>query len=150
MDDMQEGGGWQDGDRAAMVGLYLETLRLRMDPDQFAALASAFHEFWHMVEAGERERSFNTDDDPAFTDDVRKELMIVMAILNTGRMDHKVVDAPGRDGSPGWAVVTADVADDPEALARLRAQLHSWQEEQEMTSEILAGIEKAGQEPPRP
>jgi hypothetical protein len=126
---------------AQLVALYLETLEARMPPEEYHALTMAIHRFWHLMEAG-GEGSFDMDDD-AFTDDVRKEMMMVMAIIGTGRTDHRVVEMPGPDGSRGWAVVTDEVADDPEKLAELAAKMNGWAEERERTDAVLEGIEAA-------
>lgn len=130
------------------VELYLESLEARMDPAQFDALTRAIHEFWHLME-GTGEGAFDVDEHD-FTPEVRQELLVVMAMLGTGRTDQRVVEIPSPDGSPGWAVVDASIADDPVALAELQEKLHAklaeWSREQADTAAVLEGIEAASRE----
>ncbi|MET7621921.1 hypothetical protein [Streptomyces sp. NPDC005408] len=96
-----------------LASLYLKSVKARMDPDQFATLDQAVHELAHMLSDGHT-GIFEAGGRENFTADVQRELLAVMAILTTGRMDHHVAELPGPDGSTGYAVVTADVANDPE------------------------------------
>lgn len=66
-----------------------------------------------------------------------------MAIVTTGRMDHQVVDMPGPDGSPGYAVVTPELANDPDELAKLREKITNWATERETINTELDGIARA-------
>jgi hypothetical protein len=128
---------------AALAAVYLESLTARMPPEEYEALTTALHKFWHVMEEG-GQGEFDMSESE-FAEPVRKELMLVMAIVGTGRMDHRVVDLPGPAG--GWAVVTEAVADDPEKLAELADRLADIWQEQEQDEETLRGIEQASQDP---
>lgn len=53
------------------------------------------------------------------------------------------VPMPGPDGGEGWAVVSAEVANDPEKLAQVRKDLHAWVKERWETDAVLDDIEQA-------
>lgn len=125
-----------------LVALYLETLQVRMDPAEYTVLTEALRGFQHVMETG-GEGGFDIDDEEAFTPEVRKELMTVLAILGTGRMDQRVVELPGTGGARGWVVVDAAVADDPERLAELGRRLQEWERDRQATDAVLDGIEEA-------
>ncbi|MFF1845665.1 hypothetical protein ACFVW9_28770 [Streptomyces sp. NPDC058217] len=105
-------------------------------------LHQAVHEMVHLIADG-REGFLETGDRENFTDTIQKESLTVMAIVTTGRMDHQVVDMPGPDGSPGYAVVTQELANDPEELAKLREKFHDWATEREAIDTELDGIARA-------
>jgi len=109
-------------DAGALSAMYLETLRLRMEPDKFGALADALKGFTKESEAGFDGTGYEVNEE-LFTDDVRREFATVLTMAATGRTDDRVVEVVEGDPSMGWAVVTAEVADDPVKLAELRAQL---------------------------
>lgn len=154
MDDTNEtgsdsgGGGEPDQPvgAAAMVFMYLESLRARMAPEQFDAIGEALYEFKKVMESG-GEGSFPMDEE-TFTDDVRKELMVVLAILGTGRMDYQVVEVPCTGEGKGWAVVTDEFAGDLEKLAELEGRMLAWERDHDAVEAELAGIEDASQDQP--
>ncbi|MFD3437188.1 hypothetical protein ACFWU3_06755 [Streptomyces sp. NPDC058685] len=125
-----------------LASLYLESVKARMDPEQFATLEEAVDELAHMLSDGQP-GTFEAGGRDSFTPDVQREFLAVMAILTTGRMDHHIVELPGPDGSTGYAVVTAEVANDPEKLAEFRADLHRQITEQQAVDEELDGIARA-------
>ncbi|MET8538908.1 hypothetical protein ABZV67_46655 [Streptomyces sp. NPDC005065] len=129
-------------DRIAKVALYLESVKARMPPEQFETLRQAVHEMAHLIADG-HEGFLEAGDRKDFTDDVQKELLTVMAIVTTGRMDHQVVDMPGPDGSPGYAVVTPELANAPKRLAELRDKIHHHTTEREAIDTELDGIARA-------
>lgn len=129
-------------DRMAKVALYLETVKARMAPEQFATLHEAVQEMTRLIDEGQ-DGFLEAGDRESFTGDVQREFLAVMAIVTTGRMDHEVVDMPGPDGSAGYAVVTPEVANDPEALADVREQVHAWMTERKAVDEELEGIARA-------
>jgi hypothetical protein len=114
-----------------MSALYLETLRLRMEPDKFGTLADALKGMKEAFEAGFDGSGFEVNEE-LFTDDVRREFVTVMAMAATGRADDRVVEIVDREGNKGWAVVSADVADDPAKLAEVREQLLRMGEEDDL------------------
>ncbi|MEH0549160.1 hypothetical protein QA802_40760 [Streptomyces sp. B21-105] len=116
MNDANDSG--SDDGRIDNVSLYMETLKARMDPEQYDVLAKAVHETAHLIAEGHQ--AGPVGDASQFTDDVQREYATVLAILLTGRMDHRLVEMPGPDGSPGFAIVEASAADDPAKLQELR------------------------------
>jgi hypothetical protein len=106
----------------ALSVMYLETLRLRMEPGKFGVLADALKGFKKASEVGFDGTGFDVNEE-LFTDDVRRELATVMTMAATARTDDRVVEVVEGDPSMGCMVVTAEVADDPVKLAELRAQL---------------------------
>ncbi|MFE4924740.1 replication-relaxation family protein [Streptomyces sp. NPDC056661] len=129
-------------ERIAKVALYLESVKGRMPAEEFETLHQAVHEMVHLIADG-REGFLETGDRENFTDNIQREFLTVMAIVMTGRMDHQVVDMPGRDGSPGYAVVTQELANDPEELAKVREKLHDWATEREAIDTQLDSIAHA-------
>jgi hypothetical protein len=109
-------------DAGSVCTMYLETLRLRMEPDKFGALTDALTGMSKASEAGFDGRGFDVDEE-LFTDDVRHEFATVLAMAATGRTDDRAVEVV--EGAPdmGWMVVRREVADDPVKLAELRKQL---------------------------
>lgn len=150
MDDVNDStdGTVDPSETVAMVEIYLESLKARMAPEEFDTLTGALHQFWHAMEEG-RQASFDLSE-TGFSEGVRKELMLVMAIIGTGRTDHRIVDLPGPDGSSGWVVVSDAIADDPVRLAEIRDRLAAQWREQQETDEALEGIERASREGPGP
>ncbi|MFJ2575131.1 hypothetical protein ACIOYT_32540 [Streptomyces halstedii] len=47
-----EGAASEEDSHAVKVALYMETLQVRMDPDQYGALAQALHEAFHLLAEG--------------------------------------------------------------------------------------------------
>jgi hypothetical protein len=74
---------------------------------------------------------------------VQREYATVLAILLTGRMDHRLVELPGPDGSPSFAIVEAAVADDPAKLQELREKQRRFVTEQQALYSELDGIARA-------
>ncbi|MBM9506644.1 hypothetical protein [Actinacidiphila acididurans] len=111
--------------------MYLETLRLRMEPDKFGALADALKGMKEASEAGFDGTGYEVNEE-LFTDEVRQEFATVVAMAATGRTDDRVVGVVEGDAGMGWVVVTAEVADDPVRLAEVREQLLRMVEEGEL------------------
>ncbi|MFC1408566.1 hypothetical protein ACEZCY_04635 [Streptacidiphilus sp. N1-12] len=101
------------------VNLYMATLQARMDPEQFRALAKL------LVAAGTPENGdrgtfaaeVDEEDEELLSPAVMEEFLVVMGIINTGRMDQQVVDL----GHGVMTVVTEDIATDPDQMRELRA-----------------------------
>jgi hypothetical protein len=136
----------EDVDLGALVSLYMESLNARMDPQDYATLTRALYEFGRAMEAG-GEGAFDIEGD-TLNDAVRTELMMVMAILGTGRTDHQVVELTGPHGHEGWAVVSEAVANDSERLAALSGRLAELGQEWDETDAALEGIEQATRDQP--
>ncbi|WP_327425375.1 hypothetical protein OG963_00370 [Streptomyces sp. NBC_01707] len=129
-------------DRIAKVALYLESVKARMPAEEFETLHQAVREMARLLADG-REGFWEAGNRENFTDTIQKEFLTVMAIVTTGRMDHQVVDMPGPDGSPGYAVVTPELANDPDELAKLREKITNWATERETINTELDGIARA-------
>lgn len=128
--------------RVEKAALYMETLKARMDPEAFQALAEAVQETVASMAQG-RDGVIGPEDNPAFTKEVRREYATVVTILGTGRMDHRWVEIPCADGEPGYALVDAETVDDPAKLEQVRASMARWLEEREATDAELDGIARA-------
>ncbi|QIP88283.1 hypothetical protein GLX30_01290 [Streptomyces sp. Tu 2975] len=126
----------------AKVELYMESVKARMAPEDFETLHEAVNEMSRLITEG-HEGVLEAGDRENFAGEVQREFLAVMAIATTGRMDHHVIDMPGPDGSPGYAVVTPEVANDPAALAEVRQQIHQWTTEQREINSELDGIARA-------
>ncbi|WP_244257946.1 hypothetical protein [Streptomyces sp. Tu 2975] len=129
-------------ERMAKVELYMESVKARMAPEDFETLHEAVNEMSRLITEG-HEGVLEAGDRENFAGEVQREFLAVMAIATTGRMDHHVIDMPGPDGSPGYAVVTPEVANDPAALAEVRQQIHQWTTEQREINSELDGIARA-------
>ncbi|MFB7947594.1 hypothetical protein ACFC6L_22075 [Kitasatospora phosalacinea] len=101
--------------RAELVRLYLDTLRARMDPDEFrllgrllsgavGSLADAGDT--HVVEVGEQQPSRQ----------VQEEFLAVLSIVATGTIEHRLVDL----GDGAVTVLDVDAAENPEAVRRMQ------------------------------
>lgn len=97
--------------RVDQVQVYLEALQPTLEPDQFELLTNLFQEVLDFVAGGVPDGTlqlvFDEDDDVPTA--VRDELMVLMAILTTGRMDQAVVDL----GDGVTTVVTEEESHDP-------------------------------------
>ncbi|MDF4248780.1 hypothetical protein [Streptomyces sp. WMMB303] len=128
--------------RVEKAVLYMETLRARMEPEAFQALAEAVQGTVVCLAQG-RDGVFGSEDNPAFTKDVQREYATVAAILGTGRLDHRWVEVPCADGQPGYALVDAETAADPAKLEQVRAGMARWLEARDATDAELGGIARA-------
>jgi hypothetical protein len=101
------------------VGLYMATLQARMDPDQFRVLAGLLVDANTAgdSEEGTFQAKVAEDDEQLLTPAVMEEFLVILGIINTGRMDQQVVDL----GHGVTTVVTEDIATDPEQMRELRA-----------------------------
>jgi hypothetical protein len=139
MNDANDSG--SDDRRIDNVSLYMEALKARMNPEHYDVLAKAVHETAHLIAEGHQ--AGPVDDASQFTDEVQREYATVLAILLTGRMDHRLVEMPGPDGSPGFAIVEASTADDPAKLQELREKHRRFVTEQQALYNELDGIARA-------
>ncbi|GHA73107.1 hypothetical protein GCM10010345_89910 [Streptomyces canarius] len=130
-----------DDSRIDNVSLHMEALKARMYPAQYDVLAKAVHETAHLIAEGHQ--AGPVGDASQFTDEVQREYATVLAILLTGRMDHRLVEMPGPDGSPGFAIVEASAADDPAKLQELREDHRRFVSEQQALYNELDGIARA-------
>ncbi|MFD9029005.1 hypothetical protein [Streptomyces parvulus] len=130
-----------ENSRVDNVSLYMETLKARMGSEQYDVLAKAVHETAHLIAEGHQVGPVG--DLSEFTPDVQREYATVLAILLTGRMDHRLVEMPGPGGSPGFAIVEASAADDPMRLQEMREKHHRFVTEWQAVDNELDGIARA-------
>ncbi|MEU0008221.1 hypothetical protein ABZ079_29160 [Streptomyces sp. NPDC006314] len=135
MNDANDSG--SDDRRIDNVSLYMETLKARMDPEQYDVLAKAVHEAAQLIAEGHQ--AGPVGDASQFTDEVQREYATVL----TGRMDHRLVEMPGPDGSLGFAIVEASAADDPAKPQELREKHRRFVTEQQALYNELDGIARA-------
>ena len=104
--------------RQDQVRLYLATLEARMDPDEFRVLAALLAGTELMEQYGPDDvvHHIPEEDERFLTSAVVEEFLVVMAVINTGRLDQQVVSL----GHGVTTVVTEDVATDPARMRRLR------------------------------
>ncbi|MFE0459857.1 hypothetical protein ACFW1A_11460 [Kitasatospora sp. NPDC058965] len=135
MDDATEP---SPGDKAQM---YLETLRLRMDPEPYRVLGEMLQEIVRLVAAPGRaaEQVPAPEDEQYYTDEVRDELMVLVAILLTGRMDQHIVNV----GNGFITVVDSDALADESRMAHLRDQAAERRRASNEQEDVLRGIEEA-------
>ena len=99
------------------VRLYLATLEARMAPEEFRVLASLLEDTAILEqENGDLNQEISEEDQPFLTRGVIEEFMVILAIINTGRMDQQVVNL----GHGVTTVVTEDIATDPVQMHDLR------------------------------
>lgn len=130
-------------DRVAMVHLYMEALKARMEPEQYEALAQAVHETAHFM-LGARQDPISDEPTPdALSSDVQREHLVIVMMIMTGRTDLRMIEVPGPDGNPSWIAVEPETANDPDQLRKLRENVTRWAEEQRSIQAELDGIARA-------
>ncbi|MGP3992122.1 hypothetical protein [Streptomyces sp. 3N207] len=132
-------------DPVEAVSLYMETLKARMDPEQYERLARLVHESAHLPAEGREGIFGDGDEQTELTPEMQRELATVLAMMITGGADHRVVEMPGPDGSTGFAIVAASAADDPDKLRAIREGLHRSAAEREAIDAELDGIAHASE-----
>ncbi|MDT0305922.1 hypothetical protein RM780_02960 [Streptomyces sp. DSM 44917] len=128
--------GGDAADREAQTDIYLRALRSRLGPKAFEAVVRAALE---ILAAASREQERVDIDLP---DDLRDEWLMLMAVLGSGRMDMRRLEIPGEEGG-GWAMVTAEAAEDPAVRARLRDFFAERHRQRAAERETLEGIARA-------
>ncbi|MGW7099687.1 hypothetical protein [Streptomyces sp. NPDC054838] len=107
-----------------LLGTYLEGLRARIGARGFEAVIRAADATCALLAGGHPALLAGPDGEAdGFGSDLQREYLALLAVLITGRCDHRLVRLPGVDGLPGWAVVEAYVADDGAALDALCRQI---------------------------
>jgi hypothetical protein len=141
MGDMDDASEPSAGDKAQ---LYLETLRLRMAPEPYRVLGEMLQEIVRLVGTvgGAAEQVPAPEDEQYYTDEVRDELMVLVAILLTGRMDQHIVDV----GSGFVTVLDSDALADDARMARLRDEAAERRRASNLEAAVLRGIEEASRE----
>ncbi|THA47093.1 hypothetical protein [Streptomyces sp. A1136] len=112
------------GGGADLLGTYLEGLRARIGARGFEAVIRAADATCVLLADGHPAVLAGPDGEAdGFGSDLQREYLALLAVLITGRSDHRLVRLPCVDGLPGWAVVEDHVADDGAALDALCRQI---------------------------
>ncbi|MFD6917359.1 hypothetical protein ACWCYZ_46025 [Streptomyces virginiae] len=134
--------GQGDGDEFDVLGVYLETLRAQMSPQQFRALVRAVQTTCGLLSEG-RSAPLTVPGDGFLSSDLRREYLTVLAVMITGRMDHRLVEVPGPDGTSGWAVLEGGAAHDTAASSAVRDAVACRHNAQMSITAELDGIARA-------
>jgi hypothetical protein len=128
-------------ERAELLRMYLDVLRLRLSEDEFRVLGLLIKGVFDFMASGrsQGETEISDEDEPFATDAVRGELMTLMGILTTGKLDKQLVDF----GDGIRALVDAEAAADPARLEELHELLRRDRERRHEEDEVLRGIAEA-------
>ncbi|MFE9913444.1 hypothetical protein [Streptomyces clavifer] len=127
---------------AQKVVLYMETLRARMDPEQYELLAQRLHDAFHLLADG-REGIVGSDDGTVFTHEMNREFTVVLNIMLTGKMDQHVVEIPQGNGDSSFVLMDPEDADDPAKVQEVKDFVDQWRTDRERTKAELDGIARA-------
>jgi hypothetical protein len=134
---------------AQLLTLYLELLHARMSPDDYRALTRSLIKVGAVLAARPEGSTVDVHLDAGITDAVADELMTLIAIMESGRLDHAVVEVPGPQGSRGRAVLTADADLDPQTMRELPSRAITWTR-CEHADPVLGEVEAATDELDQP
>ncbi|MEU3290439.1 hypothetical protein [Streptomyces longwoodensis] len=124
----------------------MDTLRARMDPGEYAALAEAVHEaFGLLAQGGE---SIIGGDGGLFYAEMEREFPTVLAMMLTCTMDHQIVEVPASNGASGLIPMNPEETDDPARVQAVRDFIDQWTAEREAMNAELDGIARASSPSP--
>ncbi|MFF5447085.1 hypothetical protein [Streptomyces sp. NPDC012888] len=113
MSGHDDGGTTAHGDPDGALELYLQLLNARLDPDRFTAVIRAAQDTCRLLADGHP--ALLSTPGEALPDAVlHGEYLSLLAVMITGRLDHRVVQRPLPDGRMGFAVLCCD--DPPPSL----------------------------------
>ncbi|MFF1765374.1 hypothetical protein [Streptomyces sp. NPDC058249] len=121
------------------VDLYLDLLRLRMTPADYALLLRMVDPVLKAIEeerAGPIELSLDGAEGESVSQEVRDEASLVVAVAVTGRLDNQIVEIETEEAGPVRVVTDSDTAADP---ARCQ-EIADFIGERHRTDEELRGI----------
>ncbi|MFF1451214.1 hypothetical protein ACFVYF_24230 [Streptomyces sp. NPDC058274] len=98
------------------VDLYLDLLRLRMSPTDYALLLRMVEPVLEAIEeqrVGPIELSLEGADGDTVSQEVRDEASLVVAVAVTGRMDNQIVEIETEEAGPVRVVTDSGTAADP-------------------------------------
>ncbi|WCD83710.1 hypothetical protein KPP03845_100029 [Streptomyces xanthophaeus] len=140
-----DAGGVGGSESPDLLDTYLTGLRDRLGARGFEAVVRAadatcvlLAEGHHAVLAGPDGRDGRVD--AGFDADLQREYLTLLAVLITGRTDHRVVRLPGLDGLPGWAVLETEPTEDPAVLEVLCRQIEARAREGARTAIALENL----------
>ncbi|MGC5561334.1 hypothetical protein ACPYPG_00645 [Streptomyces sp. FR-108] len=98
------------------VDLYLDLLRVRMNPTDYAMLLRMVEPVLEAMQeqrAGPIELSLDGEEGSEVSQEVRDEASLVVAVAVTGRMDNEIVEIETAEGGPVRVVTDSGTAADP-------------------------------------
>ncbi|WP_404196754.1 hypothetical protein [Streptomyces tauricus] len=98
------------------VDLYLDLLRVRMNPTDYAMLLRMVEPVLEAMQeqrAGPIELSLDGEEGSKASQEVRDEASLVVAVAVTGRMDNQIVEIETEQGGPVRVVTDSGTAADP-------------------------------------
>ncbi|MFJ8934758.1 hypothetical protein ACIRL0_03455 [Streptomyces sp. NPDC102365] len=98
------------------VDLYLDLLRVRMNPTDYAMLLRMVEPVLEAMQeqrAGPIELSLDGEEGSKVSQEVRDEASLVVAVAVTGRMDNEIVEIETAEGGPVRVVTDSGTAADP-------------------------------------
>ncbi|GGX72969.1 hypothetical protein [Streptomyces minutiscleroticus] len=128
------------------VDVYLDLLRIRMDPDDYEVLLRMVEP---VLQAIEEQRpgavDLNLDDAQReeVSQEIRDEAALVIATAVTGRLDNELIEIDTGDAGPVRIVTDSDTASDPVR----RTELTEYIRERHRQDEELRGIAEASDLP---
>ncbi|MEW2565748.1 hypothetical protein [Streptomyces sp. NPDC047070] len=124
------------------VDLYLDLLRARMNPTDYAMLLRMVEPVLEAMQeqrAGPIELSLDGEEGSKVSQEVRDEASLVVAVAVTGRMDNQIVEIETEGGGPVRVVTDSGTAADP---ARCQ-EIADFIGERQRQDEELRGIAEA-------
>ncbi|MBQ0851507.1 hypothetical protein ACFU9Y_00280 [Streptomyces sp. NPDC057621] len=124
------------------VDLYLDLLRVRMNPTDYAMLLRMVEPVLEAMQeqrAGPIELSLDGEEGSKVSQEVRDEASLVVAVAVTGRMDNQIVEIETEGGGPVRVVTDSGTAADP---ARCQ-EIADFIGERQRQDEELRGIAEA-------
>ncbi|MFS8197965.1 hypothetical protein ACLVWQ_04680 [Streptomyces sp. CWNU-52B] len=124
------------------VDLYLDLLRVRMTPTDYALLLRMVEPVLEAMQeqrAGPIELSLEGEEGDNVSQEVRDEASLVVAVAVTGRMDNEIVEIETEEGGPVRVVTDSGTAADP---ARCQ-EIADYIGERHRQDEELRGIAEA-------
>ncbi|MFI6490076.1 hypothetical protein [Streptomyces sp. NPDC050564] len=124
------------------VDLYLDRLRLRMAPADFALLRRMVDPVLQAIQeqrAGPIELSLEGAEADSVSQEVRDEASLVVAVAVTGRMDNQIVEIETEETGPVRVVTDSGTAADParcQEIADFIGERHRQDEELRGIAEV--------------
>ena len=124
------------------LDLYLEMLRLRMAPADYALLLRMVEPVLEAMQeqrAGPIELSLEGEEGVSVSQEVRDEASLVVAVAVTGRMDNQIVEIETEEGGSVRVVTDSGTAADParcQEIADFIGERHRQDEELRGIAEV--------------
>ncbi|MFJ7263529.1 hypothetical protein ACIQV2_25575 [Streptomyces globosus] len=98
-----------EGPGGDVLGSYLQDLQGRLGGARFEALIRAVQATCSLLDAGPRPL-LEVPAGSGLPPDLRREYVALLAVMITGRADHRLVELGTPDGEKGWAALDAAAA----------------------------------------